>query len=198
MRAKKKKSKKIVFVTSNGGKLREARGVLEPFGIKVAGKALHLEEPQTDDVRAIALAKAEQALRAVRAPVIVEDTGIFFEACRNFPGAYARPFVTGVGLEGVLRLLNGARVSRAAFFQSIVAFAAPKAVPRVFIGRCYGTITKKRTGKAHHARLPYDEIFVPNGARGARTFAEMSVAEKAKLSHRAKALKAFGYWYSKR
>ena len=191
---KNKKTRRIVFVTSNGGKLREARGVLEPLGIQVTGKGLHLEEPQTDDVRAIALAKASQALKAVKAPVIVEDTGIFFEACRNFPGAYARPFVTGVGLEGVLRLLNGSKVKRTTFFQSIVAFAAPKAKPKVFIGRCYGVITKKRKGKAHHARLPYDEIFVPKGF--SKTFAEMSVAEKARLSHRAKALRAFGKWFA--
>ena len=190
--------KKIVFVTSNGGKLREARGILEPLGIAVIGRGLHLEEPQTDDVRAIALAKVEQALKAFKKPLIVEDTGIFFDACRNFPGAYARPFVTGVGLEGVLRLLDGKGVSRKAFFQSIVAFAAPKAKPKIFVGRCYGVITKKRKGKAHHARLPYDEIFIPNGAKSARTFAEMSVKEKATLSHRAKALRAFGAWYSKR
>jgi XTP/dITP diphosphohydrolase len=188
--------RKVVFVTTNGGKLREARGILEPIGIKVIGRGLHLEEPQTDDVRAIVLAKAEQALKTVKASLIVEDTGIFFDACRNFPGAYARPFVTGVGIEGVLRLLNGAGVSRKAFFQSIVAFAAPKVKPKVFVGRCYGVITNKRRGVAHHARLPYDEIFVPKGEK--RSFAEMSVGEKARLSHRAKALKAFGRWFSRR
>jgi XTP/dITP diphosphohydrolase len=190
-----KKKKKIVFVTSNGGKLREARGVLAPYGIRVVARGLHLEEPQTDDVTAIALAKVEQALKVVKAPLVVEDTGIFFDACKNFPGAYARPFVTGVGLEGVLRLLNGKNVPRGAFFQSIVAFAAPKIKPRIFIGRCYGTMTRKKKGKAHHARLPYDEVFVPRGFK--KTFAEMSVAEKARLSHRAKALKAFGRWFSK-
>ena len=196
MKVKKNKVKKIVFVTTNGGKLREARGILTRFGINVAGRALHLEEPQTSDVRAIVLAKARQALRAVRAPLIVEDTGIFFEEYKNFPGAYARPFVTGVGLEGVLRLLHGRDIKRTAFFQSFVAFAAPNAKPKIFVGRCYGAITKKRKGRAHHARLPYDEIFVPNGF--SKTFAEMSVAQKARISHRAKALAAFGKWFSRR
>lgn len=191
----KKKERKIVFVTSNGGKLREARGVLAPLGIAVTGCALHLEEPQSDDVRAIVLSKARQALRVVRAPLVVEDTGIFFEAYRNFPGAYARPFVTGVGLDGVLRLLHGKKVSRKAFFQSVVGFAAPGVAPRIFVGRCYGKIAGKRVGKAHHARLPYDEIFVPNGC--SKTFAEMTVAQKARISHRAKALRAFGKWFSR-
>ncbi|MFH0973617.1 MAG: non-canonical purine NTP pyrophosphatase [Candidatus Micrarchaeota archaeon] len=193
---KKNRIKKIVFVTTNGGKLREARGALAPFGVRVVGRSLHLEEPQSDDVRAIVLAKARQALRKVKAPLIVEDTGIFFEEYDNFPGAYARPFVTGVGIEGVLRLLSGRNVKRSAFFQSIVAFAAPKAKPKIFVGRCYGEITKKRRGKAHHARLPYDEIFVPKGFK--KTFAEMSVAQKARISHRAKALATFGKWFSRR
>ncbi len=183
-------------MTTNGGKLREARGALAPFGIRVVGRAMHLEEPQSDDVRGIVLAKARQALRAVRAPLIVEDTGIFFAEYKNFPGAYARPFVTGVGIEGVLRLLRGHDVKRKAFFQSIVAFAAPNAKPKIFVGRCYGEITEKRRGKAHHARLPYDEIFVPNGF--SKTFAEMSVAQKARISHRAKALAVFGKWFSRR
>jgi XTP/dITP diphosphohydrolase len=43
--------------------------------------------------------------------------------------------------------------------------------------------------------LPYDEVFIPQGK--SVTFAEMTVAEKAKLSHRAKALRAFGKWFSK-
>ncbi|MEM0475412.1 MAG: non-canonical purine NTP pyrophosphatase [Candidatus Norongarragalinales archaeon] len=191
-----KKTKKIVFVTTNAGKAREARGVLKPFGIQVVRRGFHLEEPQSDDVREIVLTKARQALRIVKAPLIVEDTGIYFDACKNFPGAYARPFVCGVGLDGVLRLLRGKGVKRTAFFQSIIAFTAPKTKPRLFVGRCFGVIAKKRKGRAHHARLPYDEIFVPRGFK--KTFAEMTVAEKARVSHRARALRSFGKWFSRR
>lgn len=186
--------KKVFFVTTNFGKVKEARALLAPYGIRVEPKKAELDEPRTRDMKRIALEKARQALALCRAPVVVEDTGIFFEACDEFPGAFSKLFVTSVGIAGVLRLLNGAGVSRKAFFQTVVGYASPKQKPVAFIGRCYGKITKKPRGTPHHERLPYDSVFVPKGE--SRTFAEMTHGEKARFSHRAKAFRRFGEWFA--
>ena len=55
----------------------------------------------------------------------------------------------------------------------------------MFEGRAQGHLTWPPRGSLGHG---YDPMFVPDDARGTRTFAELDAAEKNKISHRAKAL----------
>ncbi len=196
---------KIFFCTSNQGKVAEASELLAPYGIELESLHADLIEPRDDDMQNIVLAKARQALDLAKKPVLVEDTGIYFNEYKNFPGTYTKTFVKAVGISGVLRLLQGAG-NRTAFFQTMVAFAHPPASPhaspheplyaqmQVFVGQCNGFILDSPRGKPHE-KLPYDSIFVPEGEK--RCFAEMTKPEKAVYSHRAKAFHAFGEWLKK-
>ena len=55
-------------------------------------KKLHIIEPDYDSLEEVAQAKAEQAFEQLKKPVIVEDTGVFFEAYSNFSGQIAKRF----------------------------------------------------------------------------------------------------------
>lgn len=55
----------------------------------------------------------------------------------------------------------------------------------VFHGECLGTIAEAERGKGGFG---YDPIFIPEGET--RTFGEMSLKEKNKVSHRARAVEA--------
>jgi XTP/dITP diphosphohydrolase len=90
----------------------------------------------------------------------------------------------------LLRALRNTPLSkRSALFRCVVAFAAPDGRTRLFEGRCPGRIVTEIRGKNGFG---YDPVFRPSGA--GKTFAELSLAEKNRLSHRAKAFKKAAAW----
>jgi len=183
---------KICFVSSNAGKIEEVSKHLKSFGIEVEGKILDMPEISSDSQEEVAKEKARHAAKVVGRPVIAEDTGVYFETYKNFPGTHPKFIFETIGYEGILKLLKGK--SRKAFFKTIVSFCRPDEEPLVFVGICKGAITKKVIGESH-PRLPYDSVFIPDGEK--RVFAEMTKEEKAKYSHRAKAVEAFAKWFAK-
>lgn len=178
---------KLLFATTNPGKIREARMILAPH--EVEQLELEMLEPHELGHEAIIRSKAEQALAKAGSPVFVEDTALYLEAFNNFPGVYGKYIADSIGMEGILRLLKGQ--DRRARFETLVAYAAPNEAARSFKGVCEGSIAPEERGEVRE-RLPYDRVFVPDGFD--KTFSEMSREEKNELSHRRKALLAFAEW----
>jgi len=106
------------FVTTNAGKVREAREYL-------AGPVEQLDfdtpEIQSDDLGAVAAHKARAAYRHAREPVIVDDAGLFIDAFEGFPGPYSAYVEDTVGVERVWRLTSD-EDDRAAAFRGVVAY----------------------------------------------------------------------------
>ncbi len=175
--------KTACLVTSNESKVLEAKGILTGWHIEHADvdvpeiKSISLEETVKE--------KAKAAYALLKKPVIVEDTGLFLEAYPSFPGTYTKFCVSLIGLEGILKLLEGK--PRGASFRTMVAWCDGNNI-KVFEGTSKGTISKT-IRKASEKKLPYDSIFMPEG--DSRTYSEMTKEEKAKTSHRAKAFLAF-------
>ncbi len=178
---------RVYFVTTNEGKLAEARRVLGENGIEVVHLRQELREPKERDVVAVAIQKAEQARKLVRGPVIVEDTGIFLAGLGGLPGSRSKDFMKEHGVGGVLQQLEGK--PREAHFKTVVAFAAPGRRIKVFEGITLGRISSEPRGTTSES-LPYDRLFIPESGDG-RTYAEMPVEEKLGDSSRAKAFEAF-------
>ena len=173
----------LAVVTSNANKAREVAayftGVLE-----VEHVALECPEFRNDDVGEIAREKAEFAYRAIARPLIVDDTGLFIDALRGFPGPYAAYVHDTIGNAGVLKLMEGVE-ERGAHFETAIAFAREDGI-RIFRGILPGTIVAPRG----EGGFGYDPIFEHAG----QTLAEMPLAEKSRISHRARALEAFRAW----
>jgi XTP/dITP diphosphohydrolase len=184
-------TKKIVLITTNPGKVVEIQEHLKKFDIEVVGKHIEIPEIRSDDQEEVAKEKVKLAVKTVGEPVISEDTGIYFEAYKNFPGTNSKWLINKVGYEGVLKLLEGK--SRKAYFKTVIAYCEPEGNVQTFTGICKGDIIVKIRGKPH-PRLPYDSIFVPEGKD--RTFAEMTIEERNQLKHRAKAAEAFAKWFN--
>jgi len=98
--------------------------------------------------------------------------------------------VEKVDLPGVLKLMEGIE-DRTASFQSTVAYRHGD-VKRSFRGVVEGKIAHSIRGTGGFG---YDPIFVPDEGDG-RTFGEMTEEEKNALSHRARAFRSFGEWFS--
>jgi len=185
------KGKVAFFVTTNFHKFNEARRVLAEHGVAAALLRIEAIEVQDYDLEKIAKASVRDAVEKSGLPVLVEDSGLFIEVLRGFPGPYSSYVYRTLGTKGVLKLMEGI-AKRNAYFYSVVAFYSPeRASPKCFHGKVEGKITLKELG---NQGFGFDPIFEPKGGVG-KTFAEMTTNEKNKFSHRAQALLKFAAWY---
>ena len=187
------KGKKVNFVTSNVHKFEEAKNVLDHFGIPIAKLDVEALEIQDDHLENIAKYSVLDAVKNCGLPVFVEDAGLFIESLKGFPGPYSKFVFETVGVKGVLKLMEDVK-NRDAYFKSVICYCGSDGEPISFVGKVEGTISSEIRGDDGFG---YDPIFVPSQGYGI-TFAEMSLTEKNRFSHRAKALKQFAEWYSGR
>ncbi len=180
--------KKIIVVTGNAGKYNEIKKILDSFGISSERINLSFEEC-SDTVEKISVEKAQKAFAVVKKPLIVDDTGVFFEAYNNFPGHHAKRIYNAIGFKGIMKLLDGE--NRNALFKSAVCFTDGR-MTKVFVGELRGRITTE-VYPTSRKDLPYEQIFVPDGINA--PMSKLSVDEKNSISHRAKAIKMFAKWF---
>ena len=139
---------RIRFVTTNAGKLGEARARLEPLGFDVRPHSTRPVEIQADTLEAVARHKAKSVRGRTPAPFFVEDAGLFVDRLHGFPGVYSRHAFDTLGCTGILRLLEGARgKGRAAEFRAVVALADGPGRLRTFTGAVRGRITLRARGR---------------------------------------------------
>ncbi|MBS7636331.1 XTP/dITP diphosphatase [Candidatus Bathyarchaeota archaeon] len=186
------KGKVIFFATNNINKFNEARRILSRYKIAVGMIRVKTLEIQSESLEEIAKTSAIHAYKQCGLPLIVEDAGLFVEALSGFPGPYSSYVYKTIGNEGLLELMEKT-ANRQAKFQSVVAFFSEELdAPICFKGEVAGEITKELRRESYHG-FGFDPIFKP--ANSQKTFAEMSIAEKNKYSHRARAFRKFAKWY---
>jgi XTP/dITP diphosphohydrolase len=185
------RDKVAYFVTSNVHKFLEARAILGEYKISAAKLKVEAVEIQDEKLENIARYSVLDAVKNCGLPVFVEDAGIFIDALGGFPGPYSKHVYHTIGLDGVLKLMDGVE-NRDAYFMSVICFGAPDVEPKCFVGKVKGTISLEKKGDAGFG---YDPIFAPVAGDG-RTFSEMSSEEKNGFSHRGMALRSFAEWFS--
>jgi len=210
------------FVTTNEGKVREAREYLDD---EVKQLDFDYPEIQSDDLATVAAHGARAAYRHAEEPVIVDDAGLFIDAFDGFPGPYSAYVEDTVGVERVRRLTSH-EDDRSAAFRGVIAYcdgegfdASPEPVDRDRRGqdqdadeRATATTEEQVAAgelpvKIFEGYVPgtiveprgdggfgYDPIFEHDG----QTLAEMSTGEKNAISHRGRALAKFAEWYAER
>lgn len=178
-----RKSFDLFFVSSNSHKYKEAKSILDSFGIRLAFFKLYLEEVQSTSLKEIAEKKALDAFSKCKKPIIVEDDGLFIDSLNGFPGPYSSYAFKTIGNKGILKLLT---TKRKAKFVSIITYCDEKTLES-FDAKLDGAISKIQKGKG----WGYDPIFIPKNSK--KTFAE--IKHKNELSHRFKALRKFSNWY---
>jgi XTP/dITP diphosphohydrolase len=169
------------FVTTNPGKVREAREYLPR---EVEQFAYDYAEIQSDDLAAIAARGAREAAEEVGEPVFVEDSGLFVDALSGFPGPYSSFVYDTLGIARVADIARR-EDDRTARFRSAIAHCDGETV-ETFEGSVVGRIVAPRGDGG----FGYDPIFEHDG----ETFAEMDTGEKNAVSHRGRALATFADW----
>ena len=169
----------IVFVTSRAEKAQEA----ERLGFRIERLDLDLPEPQALDPSEIVEAKARVAYRMLSRPVLVEDSGLSIRAWGGFPGALVKWLEKSAGVGTLARMLDGFP-DRAATAICAIAFCDGADV-LTSRGESHGSIAQAPRGDRGFG---WDVLFLPEGSD--RTFAEMTGAEKDRVSHRRRAWEA--------
>jgi XTP/dITP diphosphohydrolase len=184
--------RKITFVTSNKHKLEEMNLLLAEFDIElVQERNLDYIEDKEKEMKEICEEASSFLAEKIGKEVIVEDTGLYFEAYNNFPGAQPKFVFNSIGFDGIFRLLEGK--SRKAYFKTVIGYCKPGRSPKTFEGIMHGEITSKVFCPEKDA-MPYDHIFIPDGHD--RAIVEMSLQEKNTFSQRAKATLSLGEYLS--
>jgi XTP/dITP diphosphohydrolase len=168
-------------VTTNEGKFGEVSGMLAEVGIDSEMLDLDYPEMQCDSLEEVVQTALKWLSGKVEGDFLIDDSGLFISSLGSFPGVCSSYVFHSIGLEGILKILEGVE-DREAEFRCCFGLHW-QGEDMLFSGVSPGTITKEKRGEGGFG---YDPIFLPSGHE--RSFAEISTEEKNKLSHRGKAL----------
>ncbi len=177
----------VHLVTGNLHKLQEVSYILGRYGIRVEKLEAPKLEVQSSSLREIARLAAVVSYQLYHKPVVVDDSGLFINSLNGFPGPYSSYVYKTIGIEGILKLMNGVE-DRRAYFEAAVAYT-DGIETKVFTGRVHGRITEEPRGAGGFG---FDPIFVPDGY--SVTFAEMGEEVKNRISHRARVFERLAEW----
>jgi len=183
----------LVLATRNSDKIREIKKVLEKLDLEILTFKDLPDFPSLKEtgisLRENALLKARALAKATGKLSLADDSGLEVEFLNGAPGVYSSRFAgEKVSYQDnnkkLLSLLKDVPdEKRGATFRCVMALADPRGKEMVIEGVCPGKITTFPRGKQGFG---YDPIFQPEGLD--KTFAEISLEEKNRISHRAKAL----------
>jgi XTP/dITP diphosphohydrolase len=179
---------KLVFATQNENKAQEIQSLLPEYFKIITLKDIRCfdETPETaETLEENSLLKASFISETYNLNCFADDTGLEIEALDNRPGVYSARYAgpeksAAANINKVLLELEG-KVERNAQFRTLITLILNKSTFS-FEGIVRGEIISEKRGENGFG---YDPIFVPEGE--IRTFAEMSLEEKNKHSHRARA-----------
>jgi XTP/dITP diphosphohydrolase len=183
---------KLLLATSNPGKIREYRFLLDGLGYQITtlteeGIAKIVVESgrnyeQNARLKAITYAELSQLT------TLADDSGLEVDALNGEPGIKSARFAgkaandaEKVGL--LLAKLNSVPWERrTAHFKCVISIASPRGRTEVCYGECHGMITFEAKGENGFG---YDPIFfLPEIGK---TMAELPLEMKNQISHRARA-----------
>jgi len=179
----------ICLATNNPGKLIEIRKLLgDEFNIlSLEDIGLFQEIPETQNtLEGNSLQKARYIFDTCNLTCIADDTGLEVEALNGAPGVFSAryaglPTNSNKNIQLLLKNLQWEE-NRKARFRTVITFLSLEEELQ-FEGIVDGKITLSPRGSQGFG---YDPVFEPDGFE--KTFAEMLMDTKNKLSHRARAI----------
>jgi XTP/dITP diphosphohydrolase len=125
---------------------------------------------------------------------VADDSGIEADALGGGPGVRSARYAGELAgdAENLERLVREVPPGTGLRYVCAVAYAPwPGGTEQVFLGECRGTMADRPRGSGGFG---YDPVFAPQETPDGRTMAELSAAEKDRISHRGRALRAFASW----
>jgi len=184
---------KILIATNNKGKIKELQELLKDTGIELTTPAqINLELDIVEDGNTYAENASKKAVAFAQASGLVslaDDSGLEVDALDGAPGLYSArysPKPNATDRDRRLYLLQNLQDKPrlwTARFHATIAVAIPNGETRLTEGFCEGEIIPEERGTGGFG---YDPIFLLPEL--GKTMAELSMEEKNRLSHRARAV----------
>ena len=189
-----------MLATSNANKLKEFRELLKdaPVAIKSLADFGPMPEPVEDGATFDdnAYKKALHYAKVLGLPCLADDSGLAVDALDGRPGVYSARY-SGPGAtdwsncDKLLAEMEG-QTNRSAHFVCVLSLATPGGPALTWEGRCDGELLTERRGEAGFG---YDPLFYYPEL--GKTFAELSMEEKSRVSHRGRAMAEFAAEFPK-
>jgi len=186
---------RILIASNNQGKLREFQALMNDLKVELLtpsklGLELHVPEDGKTYAENASL-KGEVFARASGLITLADDSGLEVDALEGLPGLHSARFAPvdnatdGDRRRYLLKCLLGKPRPWIARFRCVLALVIPGGKTRFAEGVCQGEVIPKECGR--HG-FGYDPIFlIPEMGK---TMAELTMDEKNRLSHRARAVRA--------
>lgn len=166
----------LYFITGNENKLKEARQILG----NVESLEIDLPEIQSLDPKEVIEAKLREAKKYHQGPLFCEDVSLSLDCLNGLPGTLVKWFLKSLGPEGIVKITNQYNNPKATV-KAFIGYYCDEKV-HFFEGQVNGNIVSPKA----ESSFGFDPIFQPEGHD--KTFAEMALEEKNKISHRRQAL----------
>jgi XTP/dITP diphosphohydrolase len=186
-------SRRIVLASSNAGKLREFRALLEPGDFEVVSQGeLGIESAEEPHLTFVenALAKARHAAARSGLPALADDSGLCVQALGGAPGVHSARFAGPDASDAannaeLLRRMQDRSDRLGHYVCVLVAVrSADDPEPLLADGRWHGEILREPRGSGGFG---YDPLFyVPECGC---TAAELTAERKNRVSHRGLAMR---------
>ncbi|HXJ34489.1 MAG TPA: RdgB/HAM1 family non-canonical purine NTP pyrophosphatase [Candidatus Eisenbacteria bacterium] len=186
---------RLVLATSNAGKVGELAALVAEWGpIEVLSLAdfpgVVLPEETGETYLANAALKAVAVRDATGLPALADDSGIEVDALGGEPGLRSSRYGASAA-ERIEKLLRGLAdvppERRGARFRAVVVLAFPDGRVVSAEGTCEGRVALAPSGTTGFG---YDPIFISSEL--GRTIGDATAEDKARISHRARAIRALG------
>lgn len=184
----------LILSTGNPDKVKEIENIFRDFPLSIVSKkdlglgGLEIEETGSS-LEENALIKARGLGDRVEGIIIADDTGLFVEHLNDQPGINSANY-GGIDHDyrannkKLLKELEGIPLEkRQAYFETVIAIVFEDKSYKLIKGRCDGIIALQAQGEGGFG---YDPLFIPQGYD--KSFGELGLDVKNKISHRARAL----------
>ena len=181
----------LILATRNQGKIDEFQELFAGSGVEIKSiKDFGPIPPVVEDGETFeenAYKKAFHTARMLGFPALADDSGLSVEALGGAPGVKSARYAgeEATKEDNNRKLLEAMRdiSNRKAAFECVLAIAVPRGPALIYEARCEGEITAELQGEEGFG---YDPLFYYPPLK--KTFAQMSRAEKNRVSHRGKAM----------
>jgi len=184
---------KLVLATHNKDKITEIKALMQELPVEIYTFSDFDHFPDVvedkDTLEGNAEKKAREIFEITGMPAMADDTGLFVDAINGEPGVfssrYAGENVTYAdNREKLLKEMSDIPAEkRDAVFKTVIVLIVNKNEKYIVEGCCEGYIGVEEKGTMGFG---YDPIFYLHDSR--KSFAELEVEEKNKISHRGRAL----------
>lgn len=181
----------IVLATTNKHKVSEFQEMLKGYNIELRSLADFgpipeaVEDGETFDDNAYK--KAHHTAKILGIPAIADDSGLCVDGLDGRPGVYSARYAGDNATDAdncskLLQEMEGVE-DRSARFHCVISIAVPSGPALTYEGSCDGVILREKRGSSGFG---YDPLFYFE--EFGKSFAELSMEEKNRVSHRGKAL----------